>query len=70
MDHSARSSKSYQAGRPRSPRLGTSKKVTGGMKEFVFKRGTAVRLSGETLWHVYALPELRKDAALASLVAV
>lgn len=38
------------------------------MKEFVFQRGTEVWPQGETLWHVYALPDLQRDTALESLV--
>lgn len=38
------------------------------MREFVFKRGSAVWPEGETLWHVYATPDLRRDTALASLI--
>lgn len=38
------------------------------MKEFVFKRGTEIWPQGETLWHVYALPDLGRDTALKSLI--
>ena len=39
------------------------------MKAFEFKRGTGNWPAGETLWHVYALPDLGRDAGLAALVA-
>ena len=41
-----------------------------GVKEFVFKRGTENWPQGDTLWHVYALPDLRSDTALQSLILV
>ena len=39
------------------------------VKEFVFKRGTDLWPVGETLWHVYALPNLSQDTSLAKLVS-
>ena len=39
------------------------------MKEFHFRRGTAAWPQGESLWHVYATPNLDQDTGLASLVA-
>ncbi|MFC7532825.1 2'-5' RNA ligase family protein [Actinoplanes sp. GCM10030250] len=39
------------------------------MKPFVFRHGSGLWPTGETLLHVYAVPDLDEDRALASLVA-
>lgn len=38
------------------------------MKEFIFKQGTGLWPQGETIWHVYVLPDLAQDTALHELV--
>jgi hypothetical protein len=38
------------------------------MKEFHFRRGTTAWPQGESLWHVYATPDIEQDTELAALV--